>query len=280
MSAVLAHEIHQPARVAEGRAQLTARGSCCRPGREVARQSTASTGQAVRLEKLTRDLLAFVRTGQLSACAGAAAHSRPRCRATIDPAIEIDDVGRRRRCGPSTPARLRRGAGESPRQRGRSRAAGADARERADSIRLVFEDHRPRRRRAARQTRETRSSGRSSPARRAAPASGSRSPSAWSSSIGGKITIDDAPGSGSSHRDRYMTWHTSSSPTTNQACANSWPTRSNSTRTSACTAPDGRVAAKLLDERGFDLVITDLKMPGLDGMACSARCRPSSPRSR
>ena len=32
------------------------------------------------------------------------------------------------------------------------------------------------------------------------------------------------------------------------------------------TAPDGKAAAKLLDERGFDLVITDLKMPGGSGL--------------
>ena len=32
-------------------------------------------------------------------------------------------------------------------------------------------------------------------------------------------------------------------------------------------AKDGKEAAKLLDERGFDLLITDLKMPGMDGMS-------------
>ena len=34
-------------------------------------------------------------------------------------------------------------------------------------------------------------------------------------------------------------------------------------------APDGRAAAKLLDERGFDLVITDLKM--LEAVAAGHR---------
>src|SRR6188474_38815 len=43
------------------------------------------------------------------------------------------------------------------------------------------------------------------------------------------------------------------------------------------TAPDGKVAAKLLDERGFDLVITDLKMPGLDGMALLRKVRAEQP---
>ena len=42
-------------------------------------------------------------------------------------------------------------------------------------------------------------------------------------------------------------------------------------------APDGKAAAKLLDERGFDLVITDLKMPGLDGMAILRKVRSEQP---
>jgi len=42
-------------------------------------------------------------------------------------------------------------------------------------------------------------------------------------------------------------------------------------------APDGRAAAKLLDERGFDVVITDLKMPGLDGMAILRKVRAEQP---
>ena len=42
-------------------------------------------------------------------------------------------------------------------------------------------------------------------------------------------------------------------------------------------APDGRAAAKLLDERGFDVVITDLKMPGMDGMALLRKVRAEQP---
>ena len=42
-------------------------------------------------------------------------------------------------------------------------------------------------------------------------------------------------------------------------------------------APDGRAAAKLLDERGFDLVITDLKMPGMDGLALLRKVRAEQP---
>jgi two-component system, NtrC family, response regulator AtoC len=39
------------------------------------------------------------------------------------------------------------------------------------------------------------------------------------------------------------------------------------------TAGDGREAARLLDERGFDVLVTDLKMPGLDGMALLRKVR-------
>ena len=39
----------------------------------------------------------------------------------------------------------------------------------------------------------------------------------------------------------------------------------------------GSAAAKLLDERGFDLLITDLKMPGLDGMALLRKVRAEQP---
>src|SRR6476620_6785002 len=42
-------------------------------------------------------------------------------------------------------------------------------------------------------------------------------------------------------------------------------------------AKDGREAAKLLDERGFDLVLTDLKMPGMDGMALLRKVRAEQP---
>jgi two-component system, NtrC family, response regulator AtoC len=42
-------------------------------------------------------------------------------------------------------------------------------------------------------------------------------------------------------------------------------------------APDGRAAAKLLDERGFDLLITDLKMPGLDGLQLLRKVRLEQP---
>jgi two-component system response regulator FlrC len=43
------------------------------------------------------------------------------------------------------------------------------------------------------------------------------------------------------------------------------------------TARDGKEAAKLLDDRGFDLLLTDLKMPGLDGMALLRKVRAEQP---
>jgi two-component system response regulator AtoC len=42
-------------------------------------------------------------------------------------------------------------------------------------------------------------------------------------------------------------------------------------------APDGRSAARLLDERAFDVVLTDLKMPGMDGMALLRKLRAEQP---
>jgi two-component system response regulator FlrC len=42
-------------------------------------------------------------------------------------------------------------------------------------------------------------------------------------------------------------------------------------------APDGAQAAKLCDERGFDLVITDLRMPGLDGLSLLRKLRAEQP---
>src|SRR5688572_15522150 len=42
-------------------------------------------------------------------------------------------------------------------------------------------------------------------------------------------------------------------------------------------AKDGLEASKLLDERGFDLVLTDLKMPKLDGMSLLRKVRAEQP---
>ncbi len=46
---------------------------------------------------------------------------------------------------------------------------------------------------------------------------------------------------------------------------------------SVTAVPDGKAAVRALDERGFDVVITDLKMPGLDGMALLRKLRAEQP---
>src|SRR6476661_6688697 len=45
------------------------------------------------------------------------------------------------------------------------------------------------------------------------------------------------------------------------------------------TAPDGKAAAKLLDERSFELVITDLKMPGMDGLGLLRKVKAEQPET-
>ena len=74
-----------------------------------------------------------------------------------------------------------------------------------------------------------------------------------------------------------LTWHASWSPTTRPACASSSPTALELDEHTVVAAKDGKEAAKLLDERGFDLVLTDLKMPGLDGMALLRKVRAEQP---
>jgi two-component system response regulator FlrC len=44
-------------------------------------------------------------------------------------------------------------------------------------------------------------------------------------------------------------------------------------------AADGVEAARLLDERGFHLLVTDLKMPGVDGMALVRKVRSEQPET-
>ena len=47
----------------------------------------------------------------------------------------------------------------------------------------------------------------------------------------------------------------------------------------AATATSGEQALRLLEEKPFDLLITDYKMPGMDGMTLSARVRQSYPHT-
>ena len=77
MSAVLAHEIKNPLASLKGNAQVLA--ASLPAGDKPRRQADRVVDEAVRLEKLTQDLLAFVRTGQLQ-------------RAQVSPAAIARDV--------------------------------------------------------------------------------------------------------------------------------------------------------------------------------------------
>src|SRR5947209_13917192 len=46
------------------------------------------------------------------------------------------------------------------------------------------------------------------------------------------------------------------------------------------TAADGDEAAICLDRRAFDVVVTDLKMPGRDGLALLAKVRADQPETQ
>jgi two-component system response regulator AtoC len=49
---------------------------------------------------------------------------------------------------------------------------------------------------------------------------------------------------------------------------------------SVLTAKDGNEAAALLDQQGFEVVVTDLKMPGRDGLALLAKIRAEQPETQ
>ena len=77
MSAVLAHEIRNPLASLKGNAQLLA--SSLPAGEKPRAKAERVVDEAVRLEKLTQDLLAFVRTGELA-------------RADVEPARLVRDA--------------------------------------------------------------------------------------------------------------------------------------------------------------------------------------------
>ena len=191
MSAVLAHEIRNPLASLKGNAQLLA--AMLPDGEKPRAKAERVVDEAVRLEQLTNDLLAV------------RAHRRAAARAPIDPAALVREAAasvsrrdrgrhraRARRRGRSTPARIREVLVNLRRQRGRRRAAGARRRCAPRAGRLVIEvaDRGPGRPRGGPRAR---SSSRSSPARRRAPASGSRSRGASSSCTAARIAVHDAP---------------------------------------------------------------------------------------
>ena len=88
MSAVLAHEIRNPLASLKGNAQLLA--ASLPEGDKPRAKAERVVDEAVRLEKLTQDLLAFVRTGEL---ARAAVSPAALVRDAIGPDVELDDAG-------------------------------------------------------------------------------------------------------------------------------------------------------------------------------------------
>ena len=89
MSAVLAHEIRNPLASLKGNAQLLA--SSLPEGEKPRAKAERVVDEAVRLEKLTQDLLAFVRTGELARTETSPA-ALVRDAAASFPAVTIDDA--------------------------------------------------------------------------------------------------------------------------------------------------------------------------------------------
>ena len=141
MSAVLAHEIRTPLASLKGNAQLLA---AALPAGEKARaKADRVVDEAVRLEGLTKDLLAFVRTGQLARVSTAPAAIVRDAASAVDPAIEVDDAAAPA-AWPLDAARLRE---VLVNLLDNARAAGMPVRIRvaSEANRLVFEitDHGP-----------------------------------------------------------------------------------------------------------------------------------------
>jgi two-component system sensor histidine kinase HydH len=88
MSAVLAHEIRNPLASLKGNAQLLA--AALPAGEKSRAKADRVVDEAVRLEKLTSDLLAFVRTGQLARAAVDPAAIARDAAAAIDAAVEVE----------------------------------------------------------------------------------------------------------------------------------------------------------------------------------------------
>src|SRR5262249_54531799 len=90
MSAVLAHEIRNPLASLKGNAQLLAEK--LPPGDRTRQKADRVVDEAIRLETLTNNLLAFVRTGELARASASPAALLREAAAAVDPAIEVDDA--------------------------------------------------------------------------------------------------------------------------------------------------------------------------------------------
>ena len=88
MSAVLAHEIRNPLASLKGNAQLLA--AALPAGEKSRAKADRVVDEAVRLEKLTADLLAFVRTGQLTRTEVDPGTIARDAAASIDADVEVD----------------------------------------------------------------------------------------------------------------------------------------------------------------------------------------------
>jgi two-component system, NtrC family, sensor histidine kinase HydH len=90
MSAVLAHEIRNPLASLKGNAQLLAEKLA--PGDKARQKADRVVEEAIRLETLTNNLLAFVRTGELARADASPGVLLREAAAAVDPDIAVDDV--------------------------------------------------------------------------------------------------------------------------------------------------------------------------------------------
>lgn len=88
MSAVLAHEIRNPLASLKGNAQILAERLPA--GDKTRQKADRVVEEAIRLETLTNNLLAFVRTGELARRPSAPAELLREAAAAVDPEIEVD----------------------------------------------------------------------------------------------------------------------------------------------------------------------------------------------
>ena len=91
MSAVLAHEVRNPLASLKGNAQLLA--SSLDHEHKAKAKAQRVVDEAIRLERLTQDLLAFVRTGELARTDVAPAELVREAAASVDPAIAVETEG-------------------------------------------------------------------------------------------------------------------------------------------------------------------------------------------
>jgi two-component system sensor histidine kinase HydH len=90
MSAVLAHEIRNPLASLKGNAQLLA--ASLPAGEKPRAKADRVVDEAVRLERLTQDLLTFVRTGELAIASTSVATLLRDAAAAVSPEITVESI--------------------------------------------------------------------------------------------------------------------------------------------------------------------------------------------